>query len=167
MRSEAGTVGVDYPVAVDNNYGTWDAYSNQYWPAEYLIDPSGEVRAYDFGEGGYGAMESNIRQLLTANGATNLPAPSDVADKTPTNQITQETYLGYSESNPQLWGRRSTSARPSTTTLPVHSAQRPRLQRDVDRPFATSDRRRQCRCPCTSRRQRLLVLGERDGRRLL
>src|SRR5450631_32009 len=103
VRSEAGTLGVDYPIAVDNNYGTWDAYSNQYWPAEYLIDPSGEVRAYDVGEGGYGAMESNIRQLLTANGATRLPAPTDVADKTPTNQITQETYLGYSESNPQYF----------------------------------------------------------------
>jgi cytochrome c biogenesis protein CcdA/thiol-disulfide isomerase/thioredoxin len=103
VRSEAGTLGVDYPIAVDNNYGTWDAYSNQYWPAEYLIDPSGEVRAYDFGEGGYGAMESNIRQLLTANGATRLPAPTDVADKTPANQITQETYLGYSESNPQYF----------------------------------------------------------------
>jgi cytochrome c biogenesis protein CcdA/thiol-disulfide isomerase/thioredoxin len=103
VRSEAGTLGVDYPIAVDNNYGTWDAYSNQYWPAEYLIDPSGEVRAYDFGEGGYGTMESNIRQLLTANGATHLPAPTDVADKTPTNQTTQETYLGYSESNPQYF----------------------------------------------------------------
>jgi thiol-disulfide isomerase/thioredoxin/sulfite exporter TauE/SafE len=103
VRSEAGTLGVDYPIAVDNNYGTWDAYSNQYWPAEYLIDPSGEVRAYDFGEGGYGTMESNIRQLLTANGATHLPAPTDVADKTPTNQITQETYLGYSELNPQYF----------------------------------------------------------------
>ncbi|HEV3370596.1 MAG TPA: cytochrome c biogenesis protein DipZ [Acidimicrobiales bacterium] len=103
VRSEAGTLGVDYPIAVDNNYGTWDAYSNQYWPAEYLIDPSGEVRAYDFGEGGYGTMESNIRQLLTANGATHLPAPTDVADRTPTNQITQETYLGYSESSPQYF----------------------------------------------------------------
>jgi cytochrome c biogenesis protein CcdA/thiol-disulfide isomerase/thioredoxin len=103
VRSEAGKLGVDYPIAVDNNYGTWDAYSNQYWPAEYLIDPSGEVRAYDFGEGGYGTMESNIRQLLTANGATHLPPPTDVADKTPTNQTTQETYLGYSESNPQYF----------------------------------------------------------------
>ena len=103
VRSEAGKLGVDYPIAVDNNYGTWDAYSNQYWPAEYLIDPSGEVRAYDFGEGGYGTMESNIRQLLTANGATHLLPPTDVADKTPTNQTTQETYLGYSESNPQYF----------------------------------------------------------------
>jgi thiol-disulfide isomerase/thioredoxin len=103
VRSEAGKLGVDYPIAVDNNYGTWDAYDNQYWPAEYLIDPSGEIRAYDFGEGGYGTMESNIRQLLTANGATRLPPRTDVADKTPTNQLTQETYLGYSEATPQYF----------------------------------------------------------------
>ena len=103
VRREAGTLGVDYPVAVDNNYGTWDAYSNEYWPAEYLIDPSGEIRAYDFGEGGYGTMESNIRQLLAANGVAHLPPRTDVADKTPTVQSTQETYLGYSESNPQYF----------------------------------------------------------------
>ena len=97
VRSEAGTLGVNYPVAVDNNYGTWDAYSNQYWPAEYLIDPSGEIRAYDFGEGGYSTMESNIRQLLLANGATRLPPRTDVANRTPTNQTSPETYVGYSE----------------------------------------------------------------------
>ncbi len=98
VRSEAGTLGVDYPVAVDNNYGTWDAYSNQYWPAEYLIDPSGEIRAYDFGEGGYSTMESNIRQLLSAQGVTHLPPRTDVANKTPTTQTSPESYVGYSQS---------------------------------------------------------------------
>ena len=74
VRSAAGNLGVHYPIAIDNSYGTWDAYSNEYWPAEYLIDPSGEIRAYDFGEGGYSQMESNIRALLAANGVTQLPA---------------------------------------------------------------------------------------------
>jgi cytochrome c biogenesis protein CcdA/thiol-disulfide isomerase/thioredoxin len=97
VRSAAGNLGVDYPIAIDNNYGTWDAYNNEYWPAEYLIDPTGEVRAYDFGEGGYSKMESNIRQLLTANGVAHLPARTDVADKTPTAQTTPESYLGYEE----------------------------------------------------------------------
>jgi cytochrome c biogenesis protein CcdA/thiol-disulfide isomerase/thioredoxin len=97
VRSAAGNLGIDYPVAIDNNYGTWDAYNNQYWPAEYLIDASGEVRAYDFGEGGYSTMESNIRSLLTANGATSLPPRTDVADKTPTNQTTPESYVGYEQ----------------------------------------------------------------------
>src|SRR5271154_6289780 len=45
--------GITYPVALDNNYGTWDAYSNQYWPAEYVIDTNGDVRYFSFGEGDY------------------------------------------------------------------------------------------------------------------
>ncbi|HUC03879.1 MAG TPA: cytochrome c biogenesis protein CcdA, partial [Acidimicrobiales bacterium] len=95
VRSAAAGLGIDYPVAIDDDYGTWDAYGNQYWPAEYLIDQHGEVRAYDFGEGSYSQMESNIRSLLTANGATNLPARTDVPNKTPTEQTTPESYVGY------------------------------------------------------------------------
>jgi cytochrome c biogenesis protein CcdA/thiol-disulfide isomerase/thioredoxin len=97
VQSAAGNLGIHYPVAIDNNYGTWDAYNNEYWPAEYLIDPTGEVRAYDFGEGGYSTMESNIRALLTANGVTTLPARTDVPDKTPTAETTPESYVGYQE----------------------------------------------------------------------
>jgi cytochrome c biogenesis protein CcdA/thiol-disulfide isomerase/thioredoxin len=95
VENAAGSLGIDYPVAVDNNLATWDAYNNEYWPAEYLIDPTGVVRAYDFGEGGYGQMESNIRMLLTANGVTDLPSRTDVPNKTPTNNITPESYVGY------------------------------------------------------------------------
>ncbi len=97
VRSAAGNLGVHYPIAIDNNYGTWDAYNNEYWPAEYLIDPTGEIRAYDFGEGGYSTMESNIRQLLAANGVKDLPPRTDVANKTPTAQLSPESYLGYNE----------------------------------------------------------------------
>ena len=96
VESAAGSLGIDYPVAVDDNLDTWDAWSNQYWPADYLIDPTGIVRAYTFGEGGYGTMESNIRMLLSANGVTDLPSRTDVPDKTPTNQnLTPESYTGY------------------------------------------------------------------------
>jgi cytochrome c biogenesis protein CcdA/thiol-disulfide isomerase/thioredoxin len=97
VAGAAGSLGVGYPIAIDNNYGTWNAYNNQYWPAEYLIDPTGRVRAYDFGEGGYSTMESNIRSLLTSNGVARLPARTDVANKTPTTQTTQESYLGYKQ----------------------------------------------------------------------
>jgi hypothetical protein len=55
------------------------------------------VRVYDYGEGGYSAMETDIRELLTANGVNHLPARTDVSDKTPTQPITQESYLGYGE----------------------------------------------------------------------
>jgi thiol-disulfide isomerase/thioredoxin len=96
VESAAGSLGIDYPVAVDDNLDTWDAWSNQYWPADYLIDPTGIVRAYNFGEGGYGTMESNIRMLLSADGVTDLPSRTDVPDKTPTNQyLTPESYVGY------------------------------------------------------------------------
>ena len=94
VESAAGNFGIDYPVAVDNNLATWDAYNNEYWPADYLIDPTGIVRAYNFGEGGYSSMEDNIRMLLSANGVTNLPARTEVPDKTPTNDITPESYVG-------------------------------------------------------------------------
>jgi cytochrome c biogenesis protein CcdA/thiol-disulfide isomerase/thioredoxin len=97
VRSAAGNLGIHYPVAIDNDYQTWDAYNNEYWPAEYLIDPSGDVRAYDFGEGGYANMESNIRSLISANGVKNLPSRTDVPDRTPTSAITPESYLGYEE----------------------------------------------------------------------
>jgi cytochrome c biogenesis protein CcdA/thiol-disulfide isomerase/thioredoxin len=97
VESAAGNLGIDYPVAVDNNLATWDAYNNQYWPADYLIDPTGLVRAYNFGEGGYGTMEDNIRMLLTANGIADLPSRTDVPDKTPTSTaMTPESYVGYS-----------------------------------------------------------------------
>ncbi len=56
--------GINYPVAQDNNYGTWNAYNNQYWPAEYLIDQRGQIVYEDFGEGNYNNMENAIRQLL-------------------------------------------------------------------------------------------------------
>jgi len=58
--------GVKHPVAQDNRYGTWKAYSNQYWPATYLIDAQGRIRYKHFGEGEYERTESVIRTLLAA-----------------------------------------------------------------------------------------------------
>lgn len=60
----AHELGVEYPIAIDNHYTTWNAYTNQYWPAEYLIDRLGTVRHLHFGEGGYEDTENLIRQLL-------------------------------------------------------------------------------------------------------
>ena len=60
--------GVKHPVAQDNRYGTWKAYSNQYWPAAYLIDAQGRIRYKHFGEGEYDRTEAVIRALLAARG---------------------------------------------------------------------------------------------------
>jgi cytochrome c biogenesis protein CcdA/thiol-disulfide isomerase/thioredoxin len=119
VKSAAASLGVKYPIAVDSNYGTWDAWGNQYWPAEYLVDPSGNVRAYSFGEGDYSTMEGNIRALLQANGATTLPPATDVANKTPTAQLSPESYLGYSEIQYDV-GTPIAKDRPTTYRRPSH-----------------------------------------------
>ncbi len=62
--------GIKYPVAQDNNYATWEAYNNEYWPAEYLINKDGEIVHEHFGEGEYDVTENAIRELLGLN-ATN------------------------------------------------------------------------------------------------
>ena len=82
---------VSWPVALDNDYATWTAYSNEYWPAEYLVDRAGRIRRVHFGEGEYGETERAIRALLRAGGR----GASSVADATPTAVVTPETYLGY------------------------------------------------------------------------
>ena len=121
VESAAGNLGIDYPVAVDDNLATWDAYNNEYWPADYLIDPTGVVRAYNFGEGGYGTMESNIRMLLTANGVADLPPRTDVPDKTPTSDaITPESYVGYDRLSNEV-GTAVAPTRRSCTTRPPAS----------------------------------------------
>jgi thiol-disulfide isomerase/thioredoxin len=94
VRSASRRLGVRYPVAIDNRYGTWQAYGNQYWPAEYLIDRKGHVRNAHFGEGEYGRTESLIRRLL-ATDMTTLAAAAKAPDTTPNGLLTPESYLGY------------------------------------------------------------------------
>ncbi len=106
VAQAASQLGVSYPIAQDNDYDTWNAYKNNYWPAEYLIDSTGTVRHVDFGEGGYDQSESFIRQLLVAADPTvHLPSPTDVADLTPNEATTPESYLGYQHGTPNLAGQ--------------------------------------------------------------
>ncbi len=96
VRVEAAQLGVHYPVAIDNNYGTWDAYDNEDWPAEYLIGANGDVRHVELGEGDYAGTERLIRRLLVdAKSGIALPRPTDVPNRTPTVATNPETYLGY------------------------------------------------------------------------
>ncbi len=86
--------GLRYPVAQDNHYGTWNAYGNEYWPAEYLIDARGQVRHTQFGEGDYKQSEAAVRALLYEAGARNLPPPMTAKAVMPSSQLaTPETYL--------------------------------------------------------------------------
>jgi cytochrome c biogenesis protein CcdA/thiol-disulfide isomerase/thioredoxin len=94
VRQATHDLHVAWPVALDNDYGTWNAYSNQYWPAEYLLDKTGHVRHVQFGEGDYGGTEDAIRSLLAEAGAESIPKPTGLADTTPTGLLTPESYLG-------------------------------------------------------------------------
>jgi cytochrome c biogenesis protein CcdA/thiol-disulfide isomerase/thioredoxin len=110
IKSAARSLGVKYPIAVDNQLGTWDAYGNQYWPAEYLIDANGVVRHVAFGEGSYPVSESLIRKLLVAaHPGVILPSATTVADTTPRSALSSETYLGARRAqyfdNPQLFSQ--------------------------------------------------------------
>lgn len=97
-------LGITYPVAMDNNYAIWNAFNNEYWPADYFIDVNGKIRFHHFGEGEYDESEQWIQELLKErDGQQKLPsgtvsvagrgaqAAPDVDDvKSP------ETYVGFS-----------------------------------------------------------------------
>ena len=102
VRRAVRDLGITYPIAVDNSYAIWSAFSNQYWPADYFIDAAGRIRGHEFGEGNYDKSEELIQTLLREAGFPNVPtglvhvsgigveAAADV-------QIigSSETYIGY------------------------------------------------------------------------
>lgn len=85
---------IKYPVVQDNKLNIWNAYNNQYWPAEYLIDAQGMIRRADFGEGQYDQMEKAIQSLLAKTGVKVPLTIIGVKDQTPTTRTTPETYFG-------------------------------------------------------------------------
>jgi cytochrome c biogenesis protein CcdA/thiol-disulfide isomerase/thioredoxin len=94
VRQAISSDGITYPVVQDNQYGTWNAWQNQYWPAEYLIDAKGHVRHVQFGEGDYKQSEAAVRALLADAGATSLPPPMTASAIMPSAGLgTPETYL--------------------------------------------------------------------------
>jgi cytochrome c biogenesis protein CcdA/thiol-disulfide isomerase/thioredoxin len=102
FEREAGNVeaairenGIRYPVAQDNDQATWNAYGNQYWPAEYFVDAQGRVRYVHFGEGEYGEKEKVIRELLAEAGRKVRGGATRVQAIEPSARVTTpETYLG-------------------------------------------------------------------------
>jgi|SRR5579863_510940 len=89
--------GIRYPVALDNDYGTWNAYDNHYWPAHYLIDAQGRIREEHFGEGDYEETEKVIQTLLAEarllHKPLNLELPRGSVDLSRIRSF--ETYIGY------------------------------------------------------------------------
>ncbi len=83
-------LGIEYPVAADSDRETWDAFTNQYWPAKYLIDKEGYVQYVHFGEGGYTQTEERIQKLLGIEEELGKEEfEGYVFDQSP------ETYAGY------------------------------------------------------------------------
>ncbi|PWU07840.1 MAG: hypothetical protein C5B51_08935 [Terriglobia bacterium] len=92
---------VAYPVALDSDYGVWQAFHNEYWPANYFIDPKGRIRYHYFGEGEYDKSERVIQELLRENGASGWgespvpPSGTGVELAPSSDQGSPETYAGY------------------------------------------------------------------------
>ncbi len=86
---------IEYPVVQDNDLATWSAWGNQYWPAKYLIDSTGQVRFTHFGEGNYEETELAIRSLLAEAGDSDLGEEAQASgEKADPKLATPETYLG-------------------------------------------------------------------------
>lgn len=87
---------IPYPIALDNNYVTWNNFYNHYWPAQYLIDKNGYVVYVHFGEGDDAITENNIRILLGKNMTSNTVTadPETQSNFADANLQTPETYLG-------------------------------------------------------------------------
>jgi len=104
VRKQAKALGVDYPIAVDSDYGVWRAFDNNYWPALYVADAKGRIRAHHYGEGAYEMSEMIVQQLLADAGASRLtddlvsvhPEGTQVAADWNT-LASGETYTGYQQ----------------------------------------------------------------------
>ena len=95
MQAAVKQNGLRYPVAQDNDLATWNAYGNQYWPAEYLIDARGKVRFAAFGEGDDTKKENAIRSLLAERGDGSLGGVTHTVAQVASNtELTPESYIG-------------------------------------------------------------------------
>ncbi len=96
VRREVKARGIDWPVAVDNDYEIWRAFSNNYWPALYFVDREGVIRHHHFGEGRYEQSERVLQQLLglAPQGLVTVDGEGDEAEADWARLNSPETYLG-------------------------------------------------------------------------
>ncbi len=124
VKKAIADFGLKYPIVQDNNYATWNAFDNHYWPAKYFIDKNGKIRKTHFGEGEYDESEEFIQKLLAETGekVSSIPIANPtyaVAARTP------ETYVGYNRlqyySSPEnvLPDKKSTYTAP--TEIPLNT----------------------------------------------
>jgi hypothetical protein len=102
VRPALRAMGVDYPIAIDNDFAIWRAFDNHYWPALYVADARGRLRDHHFGEGRYAGSERVIRQLLAEAGSVGVDRepvsvdPRGVEISADLDTLgSPETYVGY------------------------------------------------------------------------
>jgi thiol-disulfide isomerase/thioredoxin len=101
VKNAALNLKVAYPIPIDSNHSIWQAFRNEYWPADYFVDAKGRIRYHHFGEGEYVKSEGVIQALLRENGATGLDErtvriTADGAEAPPGEDVRSlETYIGY------------------------------------------------------------------------
>jgi thiol-disulfide isomerase/thioredoxin len=99
VRQATTERGIDYPVAVDNDYAIWNAFANHYWPALYFVDADGIIRDHHFGEGRYEQSERVIQRLLGVERELVPAVGLGVEAEADWDHLrTPETYLGYGRS---------------------------------------------------------------------
>ncbi|HEY3188564.1 MAG TPA: cytochrome c biogenesis protein DipZ [Solirubrobacteraceae bacterium] len=118
VRRAIAQNGLRYPVVQDNEYATWEAYGNRYWPAEYFIDARGRLRYTHFGEGDYGRKQQVIRELLREAGRAPGATRAHAHAQHPGQVSTPESYLGAMRAerfaNGTIRAGTRTYARPAT-----------------------------------------------------
>lgn len=109
--------GITYPVALDNNYDTWNAYHNDSWPADYLVDQDGYVRYVSLGEGDYNKTEKAIQALL----GINQPLQTPTSNVPVSQNQTPETYFGTNREDSYEGSSQLTNGTYNFTPLPASS----------------------------------------------
>jgi thiol-disulfide isomerase/thioredoxin len=102
VETAVRNLNVGFPVAIDSKYGIWQAFNNQYWPAQYLVDAKGRIRYHHSGESDYSEIERAIQELLKENGTTGFTSDATSVsgigiEAAPdwTDGRSPETYIGY------------------------------------------------------------------------
>jgi thiol-disulfide isomerase/thioredoxin len=90
VENAVARLGITYPVAIDNELATWNAWQNKYWPAEYLVDQNGNLIGHHYGEGDYLKMENAVRLLLGLDPLPDLAGSADADPRT----TSPEMFLG-------------------------------------------------------------------------
>jgi thiol-disulfide isomerase/thioredoxin len=112
VKQAVARFGIKYPVLLDNDHETWNAFQNSYWPRKYLVDSDGYIRYDHIGEGGYAETENAIKSLLAERSnqqgleISNLNQTKLIVPSAPSvdfNQIkSPELYFGYQYARAQL-----------------------------------------------------------------